>query len=268
MFAINHIFPMKVLSSIVLFILIGMAIYFIVSKNSEKIFRYRLDEKIVLKGKVSLITNVKYDLINKSQDMQLSQFTTLLYDTSNHIVYGAIYFAAILDKLKFYYMNDTGRNRIKSLKSNVAENTNVKFRRLYQQCGNSIEVDEYYIGTKTISKSAIRYHVDYFCGINSDCIGGKILTQLDNNGNLIEWKNIIHDTEVVGTISGKYDSLGNLTEENGYMVYDGGESQRLVYQYRNIDFVGNWLRRLTLKNGKPIEIDERTIEYYPSDSKN
>jgi hypothetical protein len=58
-----------------------------------------------------------------------------------------------------------------------------------------------------------------------------------------------------------YDNKGNLTEEFNYDSKDH-ILESIRYQYINFDTHGNWLKKITFKNGSIKNIVEREITYY------
>jgi hypothetical protein len=85
-------------------------------------------------------------------------------------------------------------------------------------------------------------------------LGGKWTHKYDSKGNLIE------DNSVHFKSSFKYDDKGNKIESNSYNS-DGNLDSKNTYKY-TFDKVGNWTQQIKFKNYKPTYIIEREIEYY------
>ena len=99
---------MKVLLPLIVCISLVCIIVLVNSMFHEEQLRYRLDEKIQLKGKVKILTQIKYDRHNRSNDMQFDRQTIFVYDTTYHLANVVIYWSAIHDTLRCRYKYGSG----------------------------------------------------------------------------------------------------------------------------------------------------------------
>ena len=98
--------------------------------------------------------------------------------------------------------------------------------------------------------------------INHFNYAGRLVNQVkvDNSG--LHFTEIAYNPDGVlkSVISRKYDDHANETEDDRFYTKD---SVRVKYNYKfEYDKTGNWTKNTTSKNGKPIQVTERQIEYY------
>jgi len=81
----------------------------------------------------------------------------------------------------------------------------------------------------------------------------------DNKGNKIGW-NVLRDNKVSLKAAYKFDSHGNITEQQAVEA-SGNVLDKRSYMYE-YDSKGNWTRKIVLIDKKPVILTERVITYY------
>jgi YD repeat-containing protein len=84
----------------------------------------------------------------------------------------------------------------------------------------------------------------------------------DEKANLLESDdyNVEYDNSLLNKSIYQYDNNNNLTKLSSYNA-DGKLMEQDIYNY-SFDKAGNWIKQVTIKNGKANLIAEREIEYY------
>lgn len=87
-------------------------------------------------------------------------------------------------------------------------------------------------------------------------------TQYDKQGHILEttYRSYLDDRPLYEKYSYKWNEHGDKTEEIGYNA-DGTVAYKLTFEYI-YDSVGNMIRKIRIKNGVPVVITSRRIEYY------
>jgi|GEM_PF-2311205 len=146
-----------------------------------------------------------------------------------------------------------------------------RFNYRYDTRGNMAEEREFYNDTSTRNKiTRTKYDLD----------GNPIeINHFNNNERLVNQVKVDHmglhftdisynaDASLKSVISKKYDDHANQIFEDRFYTID---SSRVKYDYKfEYDKKWNWTKNTTSKNGKPIQVTERKIEYYtdPADKK-
>ncbi len=139
-----------------------------------------------------------------------------------------------------------------------------QFTYRYDTRGNMGEETEYYSDTSTRNKrTTTKYDLKGEpIEINHFNYAGRLVNQVkvDNSG--LHFTEIAYNPDGVlkSVISRKYDDHANETEDDRFYTKD---SVRVKYNYKfEYDKTGNWTKNTTSKNGKPIQVTERQIEYY------
>ncbi len=94
-----------------------------------------------------------------------------------------------------------------------------------------------------------------------DTLKTEIRHKYDDKGNNTEWCTF-NNGKLEVKWTNTYDKNGTLVESTGFKA-DSSSSHNFTIHFENFDKEGNWLKWVEMKDGKPIEIKERTIEYYP-----
>jgi hypothetical protein len=139
-----------------------------------------------------------------------------------------------------------------------------RFTYRYDTRGNLAEETEYHSDTSSLNKrTTTKYDLKGEpVEINHFNQHGRLINQIkvDNFG--LHFTDIAYNPDGVlkSVISRKYDDKANEIEDDRFFTKD---SVRVKYNYKfEYDKTGNWTKNTTSKNGKPIQLTERQIEYY------
>lgn len=250
-------------------------------------FKAKLKIGKVRKGDLVERLDFKFDSAgNMVEEIQYSpnlQFKmTFKYDTKNRPIEDCLYKAdgGISERTIFKY--DSEGYKIEE--DHLGINNSLKFKGIFKNDskGNLIEEDSYDSSGKMEYKSVIKwddkgnpienYHY------KRDSLFEKITYGYDEKNQMTE--KVYYDKNNKITRKGlfKYNTSGNLCEEAYYKKGTDFEGQR-KHTYENNDEHGNWLKKTNfyaplatldskditpiLAPGKPFEIVERNIGYYP-----
>lgn len=90
----------------------------------------------------------------------------------------------------------------------------------------------------------------------------KISYKYNENGNILEWKYWAgYDEDLNKIITYSYDEKENIIEKNFLSYIDNTILKKYNYKYE-YDKKGNWKKCIEYKNGIPINMLERTYEYF------
>lgn len=246
-------------------LLLFCSIFLIYCNNyRQKITKNDL-ERLNLKGKVHIVTELSY-IPTWSPPTTLSLYKKLV----------AIY-------------NKSG-NEIENIDSTMdywSDN-----RSKYDETGKLISTEYYNLKGNCTGKNQYKYDKagketenDLFD--SNGKLNRRFLCIYDNNGSLIERKEIKPPDSIAGSVTYKYDKAGynsetiayngtrvlknrfkikyddegNITESDYYSPTDGHAYQS-SYKYDTFDDQGNWVSRSDFDNGKALLITKRKIEYY------
>lgn len=161
----------------------------------------------------------------------------------------------------------------------------------YDEKGNRRTVVEYGKDDEILKKKAYHYDAagrktkEYIYRKNGAFIR-KILYTYDANGNLIKYLDAHPNGQIIKKYTYKVDAKGNVIEKcsfdtNGRIEfketykYDGQKNQTQFYKFKSdgvplfkktaqykTDTRGNWTQRIGYKNGKPVYITSRVVQYY------
>lgn len=117
----------------------------------------------------------------------------------------------------------------------------LKMVRTYDDKGNPVAYERYNSHDSLESKSTFTY---------------------DEKGNEIENCTYKKDGALERKQTTKYDDMGNI-QLSEYITLDNTITTKCSSRYQDFDKEGNWLKSIDMKDGKPAQIIERSIEYYP-----
>jgi hypothetical protein len=103
--------------------------------------------------------------------------------------------------------------------------------------------------------------VEYQMYNKHDSLERRETFKYDDKDNEIEWCTYNSTGKLESKTTVKYGDKGNISESE--MVTErGSSSDHYANHYDNFDKEGNWLKKVSMANGKPEIIEERVIEYY------
>lgn len=163
-----------------------------------------------------------------------------IYDGKNRLLVDTFYRNGNLLDYTIYTYTKNSQNEMRQYHPDGTIKLKVKFTYKYDEKGNQIEKNGYNAIGKLSKRTTFKY---------------------DNKGNQIETNMYMEDGKLFYKVNNFYDSIGKVYETITYQL-DISKDKNVTYKYENIDKSGNWLRRTTFEDGKPIEIEERKIDYY------
>jgi hypothetical protein len=223
-----------------------------------------------LKGKVKSYTESKYgaeDRFGKIQKKNLYAKYTNKYDDKGNKIEKSLYNrAGSLDSKETYkYDYDDKGNKIK-VNIYDAEGDlslwSVKCTNKYDDKGNLIEQNVYNAVSGILYRVETYKYDDKGYMIEKN-IGDKCTNKYDDKGNLIEQNVYNVDGTLDDKYTYKYDDKGNEIERNFYNGNADGVSFVIQRTYKyEFDKNKNWIKKISLDNQSPENIEERKYEYY------
>jgi hypothetical protein len=194
--------------------------------QSKRIFTFDNNEMLIesnyYDSKNNLISKTKMKNDDKGNEIELNDYNS----------YGEL-------NTKWLYKYDSRDNQIEGNNYSSDGNLSSRWTYNYDSNGNKIETN---------------------CFDSNGNISFKWATLYDKKGNAIECKYL----NSLGTITSKwtmeYDENNNKTVYN-YNDFENNTAENRTYKY-DYDKTNNWTRQIIFKNGIPLFIIEREIEYY------
>lgn len=166
---------------------------------------------------------------------------------------------------KHTYKYDERGNKIEECMYPASGKLNQRYAYLYNDKGKFIEVFLYKGDGKLLSKETLNYNEKG--NLVEDILNHRIsASQLkdtyayDVKGNEIEWNRYRKNDSIGSKTTYTYDDRNNLIEENMYKS-DGKKTNTEAYLYY-YDDQGNWIERVTSRNGNIFSVTIRQIIYY------
>lgn len=229
------------------------------SKTSEKTDLISDD----LKGKVTKVTEITYDAIEKFGEPSKGKMTDKSIYEYNELGNKTEWYNYVSNEyntfeFKEFYEYDDKNNKIKwSNKGDLSANGVNKF----DNRGNLIESNSYNNGKLSVRNIYKYDNADNKTESSIYTEDGSLNTKYtyiyDASGKLIEEKGYTPKGDLYFTDT--YDYKDGLLI--GYVDISNNVSTNFSYKYLKMDSEGNWLVKVKYKNSVPISFVERKIEY-------
>ena len=140
-----------------------------------------------------------------------------------------------------------------------------KYTFKYDEKGNEIERNSYISDGSLYYKYTYKYdekgnEIEENIYSSDGSLSIKYISKYDEKGNKIEYNSYNSDGSLLSKYTYKYDEKGNEIEYNSYNS-DGSIDEEETYKYE-LDKLDNWIKKVSFKNDKPLEVIEWLIEYY------
>ncbi|MCW3124330.1 MAG: hypothetical protein JWQ38_3822 [Flavipsychrobacter sp.] len=211
--------------------------------------------------------NLKGDLVELSEYTgdKLKSKTTYVYDGQGNQIAetGFDDKGKVKWREEFKYNTKTGQmNEVYDFDANDAMTGRFTYR--YDTRGNMAEETEFYSDTSIRNKkTTTKYDLDGNPReINHFNYNGRLVNQIKVDQMGLHFTEVSYndDASLQSVISKKYDDKANQVFEDRFYTKD---SSRIKIEYKlEYDTHGNWTKNTTSKNGVPVQMTERKIEYY------
>ncbi len=195
-----------------------------------------------LKGQVKSVTESEYAANSKfgqAEKGDLTEKEDYKYNDDGN-----------MDEYNYYYSNGQLEYKIIAKFNEKGDQTE---GRMYNTDGKFVAncVRTYDNNQNLLSYTIVKTNADTF---------QRISYKYNDKGKAIELNTYQSEGKLSSKDVRKFDEKGLISEEIEY-AQNGDQTYDHTFQYEDIDKKGNWLKKITLNKGEPVNIEEREIEY-------
>ncbi len=246
--------------------------FILLTCNIDTRYGYRMDGEEIRKprGKVKSFTVYTHDLdYHEHKYSGFVPYKSYEYDAKGYLVREIRNSFLMRDNITgtsifniLLYKNDKQGHVIELTDSFSSHHLCERYSYTYNEKGEQIKCKQYCSGITIISiNDPSGKQLKKYYGYKNDFWYSRTYLR-DKKGNLIDMAELNKENCITNHIIARYDTNDNLIEECDQCDLDNYSNRTLTYKYDNTDTAGNWLKRITFQDDKPVEIKERKIEYY------